>query len=147
MLEFSKMYKFIVEFVIFFIVGVTTKNDRINDQLLCGHFQSRYPVTKFSHLSWSFLVSSLKFINFGHLSLKKTMVTKMFGLLVTNLSFSTSDIFFLKDIMARLMMWLDAPYNTLEIHTLEKFYHHPMSYGGNFPKTSYAYFTNNFILG
>ena len=106
-LEFSKMYKFIVKFVIFFIVGVKTKNDQINDQFLCGHFQSRYPVTKFGHLSWlflvgfypvtksdhlswSFLVSSLKFINFGHSSLKKTMVTKIFGLLVTNLSFSTS---------------------------------------------------------
>ena len=65
-----------------------TKNDQINDQLLCGHFSSRYPMTKFSHLSWlflvgfypvtksghlswSFLVSSLKFINFGHLSLEK----------------------------------------------------------------------------
>ena len=33
-LEFSKMYKFIVKFVIFFIARVTTKND----QLLCGHF-------------------------------------------------------------------------------------------------------------
>ena len=88
MLEFSKMYKFIVKFVIFFIARVTTKNDQINDQLLCGHFYSRYPVTKFGHLSWSFLVgfypvtksghlswsflvSSLKFINFGHLSLEK----------------------------------------------------------------------------
>ena len=107
MLEFSKIYKFIVKFVIFFIVGVTTKND----QLLCGHFYSRYLVTKFAHLSWSFLVgfypltksghlswyflvSSLKFINFGHLSLKKTMVTKIFGLLVTNLSFSISAIKF-----------------------------------------------------
>ena len=65
-----------------------TKNDQINDQLLCGHFSSRYPMTKFSHLSWlflvgfylvtksghlswSFLVISLKFFNFGHLSLEK----------------------------------------------------------------------------
>ena len=86
---------------------MTTKNDQINDQLLCGHFSYRYPVTKFGHLSWSFLVgfypatksghlswsflvSSLKFMNFGHLSLKKTVVTKIFGLLVTNFSFSTS---------------------------------------------------------
>ena len=38
MLIFSKMYKFIVKFVIVFIAGVTTKNDQINDQLLCGHF-------------------------------------------------------------------------------------------------------------
>ena len=30
-----------------------------------------YPVTKSGHLSWSFLVRSLKFINFGHLSLEK----------------------------------------------------------------------------
>ena len=37
-LEFSKMYKFNVKFVIIFISGVTTKNDQINDQLLCGHF-------------------------------------------------------------------------------------------------------------
>ena len=37
-LEFSKMYKFIVKFVIFFIAGVRTINDQINDQLLCGHF-------------------------------------------------------------------------------------------------------------
>ena len=29
---------FIVKFVIFFIARVTTKNDQINDQLLCGHF-------------------------------------------------------------------------------------------------------------
>ena len=29
---------FIVKFVIFFIAGVTTKKDQINDQLLCGHF-------------------------------------------------------------------------------------------------------------
>ena len=87
MLEFSKIYKFIVKFVIFFIAGVTTKNDQINDQLLCSHFKSRYLVTKFGHLSWSFLVgfylvttsghlswsflvTSLKFINFGHLSLE-----------------------------------------------------------------------------
>ena len=67
---------------------MTTKNDQINDQLLCGHFSSRYPMTKFGHLSWSFLVgfypvtksghlswsfsvSSLKFINFRHLFLEK----------------------------------------------------------------------------
>ena len=41
-LEFSKMYKFIVKFAIFFIAEVPTKNDQINDQindqLLCGHF-------------------------------------------------------------------------------------------------------------
>ena len=53
-----------------------------------------YTVTKSGHLSWSFLVISLKFINFGHLSLEKTMVTKIFGFLVTNLSFSTSDVLF-----------------------------------------------------
>ena len=29
-----------------------------------------YPVTKSGHLSWSFLVISLKFIIFGHLSLE-----------------------------------------------------------------------------
>ena len=29
---------FIVKFVIFFIARVTTKNDQINGQLLCGHF-------------------------------------------------------------------------------------------------------------
>ena len=27
------------------------------------------------------------------------------------------DIFFLKDFLVRIMIWLDAPYNTLEIHT------------------------------
>ena len=78
MLEFSKMSKFIVKFVIFFIAIVTTKNDQINDQLLCGHFHSRYPVTKSGHLSWSFLVSSLKFINFGHLSLEKNCGDQIF---------------------------------------------------------------------
>ena len=67
---------------------MTTKNDQINDQLICDHFYSRYSVTKFGHLSWLFLVGfypvtksghlswyflvgSLKFINFGDLSLEK----------------------------------------------------------------------------
>ena len=39
-------------------------------------------------------------------------------------------------------------HTTLQRSTLsEYFYHHPMSSGGNFPKASYAYFTNNSILG
>ena len=33
-IEFSKICKFIVKFVIFFIAGVTSKNDQINDKLL-----------------------------------------------------------------------------------------------------------------
>ena len=64
----------------------TTKNDQINDQFLSSHLKSTYPVIKFGHLSWSFLVgfypvtksghlswsflvSSLRIINFGHLFL------------------------------------------------------------------------------
>ena len=31
------------------------------------------------------------------------------------------DIFFLKDFLVMLMIWLDAPYNTLDIHTLRIF--------------------------
>ena len=42
------------------------------------------------HLAWSFLVSSLNFLNFGHLSLEKIMVTNFFGRLVTYLSFCTN---------------------------------------------------------
>ena len=58
------------------------------------------------------------------------------------------DIFFLKYFLVRLMIWLDAPYNTLEICALsEYFYHHRMSCGGNFPKASQEDFTNNSILG
>ena len=50
---------------------------------------------KFGHLSWSFLVGFYLVTKSGHLSwsfilLKKTAVTKNFGLVVTNLLFSTS---------------------------------------------------------
>ena len=39
-------------------------------------------------------------------------------------------------------------HTTLQRSTLsEYFYHHPMSCGRNLPKASYAYFTNNSILG
>ena len=86
-LEFSKMYKCSLRFVILLSLGVTQlKNDQINDQLLSSHFNSTYHVIKFGHLSWSFLVgfyhvtksgnlswsflvSSLRIINFGHLFL------------------------------------------------------------------------------
>ena len=39
-------------------------------------------------------------------------------------------------------------HTTLQRSTLSEYFdHHPMSCGGNFPKASYAYFTNNSILG
>ena len=56
MLEFSKLYKFVVKNVILHCRSDTTKHDQINDQLLCAHFKSRHPMTNFGHLSWSFLV-------------------------------------------------------------------------------------------
>ena len=31
------------------------------------------------------------------------------------------DIFFLKDFLVRIIIWLDAPYKTLEIYTLRIF--------------------------
>ena len=38
-LKFSKLYKFIVKIVInFHCQSDTTKNEQINEQLLCGHF-------------------------------------------------------------------------------------------------------------
>jgi hypothetical protein len=37
-LEFSKLYKFIVKIVIFHCWSDITKNDQINHQLLCGTF-------------------------------------------------------------------------------------------------------------
>ena len=37
-LKFSKMCKFIVKIVIFHCQSGTTKNDQINDQLLCDNF-------------------------------------------------------------------------------------------------------------
>ena len=105
-LKFSKLYKFIVKIVIFHCQSGTTKND----QLLCGHFQfksylvmklvnylhhfqfSSYPMTKFVLYLGHFQLAHLKFLNFDHLSIEKTMVTKFFGHLVTYLSFSTSEI-------------------------------------------------------
>ena len=44
-------------------------------------------MTKSGHLSWYFLVRSLKLSILVIYPLKKNMVTKIFGLLVTNLSF------------------------------------------------------------
>ena len=46
------------------------------------------------------------------------------------------DIFFLKSLLVKIMIWLDAPYNTLEIHTIKIFYHRPMSCGRHFPNSS-----------
>ena len=65
-LEFSKMYKCILKLVIFSNVAVTTKNDQINDQLLSSNLKSTYPLIKFGHLSWSFLVGFYPMTKSGH---------------------------------------------------------------------------------
>ena len=94
-LNFSKLYKFIVKIVInFHCRSDTTKIDQINEQLLCGHFQfSSYPVPKFviylGHFQFSsyqvtrlviyighFQLCNLRALKFGHVSLEKIVVTK-----------------------------------------------------------------------
>ena len=95
-LEFSKFYKFIVKFAFFHYRSDTTKNDLINDQLLCGHFQfkyylvtklviylchfyfSSYPMTKLIIYLGHFQLAHLKFLNFGHLPLEKTNCDQIF---------------------------------------------------------------------
>ena len=79
-LQFSKLYKFIVKIVIFHFWNGTT----INDQFLCCHFSfksyamiklviylgqfqfSSYPMTKLVIYLGHFQLVDLKFLNFGH---------------------------------------------------------------------------------
>ena len=102
-LEFSKMYKFIVNFVFFslpewqlkmtncyvviFSLDILWPNLVIYLSIFLFSF---YNVTKSGHLSWFFKLSHLNLSILVIYPLKKIVVTKFFGLLVTNLSFSTS---------------------------------------------------------
>ena len=52
-----------------------------------------------------------------------------------------------KPLIIAFQIWLDSPYNTLEIHTLRIFLSSSYELWQDFPKAIYAYFTNNSILG
>ena len=74
--------------------------------LCCGHFLQQRINTTF--IFWSFFLSPWR----AFFCSSENMDERHFWQI---------DIFFLKDFLVMIMIWLDAPYNTLEIHTLRIF--------------------------